>query len=42
MLIIKGTAPSDEGQKTILPESGVCIESELSVRDEGTRLHLYG
>ena len=36
MLIIKGTAPRNEGQEAILPESGVCIEGELFVSDEGT------
>ena len=36
MLIIKGTAPRNEGQEAVLPESGVCIEGELFVSDEGT------
>ena len=36
MLIIRGTAPCDESEETILPESGVCIEGELFVSDEGT------
>ena len=36
MLIVKGTAPRNKSQEAILPESGVCIEGELFVSDEGT------
>ena len=35
VLIIKGTAPCNESEEAILPESGACIEGELFVSDKG-------
>ena len=35
VLIIKGTAPCDESEETILPESEACIKGELFVSEEG-------
>ena len=44
VLTIKGTAPCDESEETILPESGACIKGDMShpgteetLLDEGKR-----
>ena len=36
VLIIKGTAPRNESEETILPESRVCMEGEASLQMDFT------